>query len=94
MTKNKTKFTAATKIKYFEDQKLQYTYLYASIKKVQVTEEAFSSQKREHTALQNIKFLNFFLLLLVNFAFLDPYPLIRLNPDPIRIPDPGTQTDF
>jgi hypothetical protein len=46
MTKNKTKFIAATKINFLGDQKLQFSYLYASIKKVQVTEEAFSSQKR------------------------------------------------
>ncbi len=34
------------KTNFFLDQKLQFTYPYASIKNVQVTEEAFSSQKR------------------------------------------------
>jgi hypothetical protein len=40
------------------------------------TEEAFSPQrvKREHPALQNMKFLDFFLLLWVLFALLDPDP--------------------
>jgi len=32
-----------------------------------------------------MKFLNFFLLFWVIFALLDPDPLTRLNPDPIRI---------
>jgi hypothetical protein len=45
--------------------------------------------KREHPALQNMIFLNFFLLLWVIFALLDPDadpdPLTRLNPDLIRI---------
>jgi len=51
--------------------------------------------KREHPALQNMKFLIFFLLLWVIFAILDPDPdskygtnpdpRTRLNPDPIRI---------
>ncbi len=40
------KITAEKKIKFFQDQKLKFTYPQASIKKVQVTEEAFSSQKR------------------------------------------------
>jgi hypothetical protein len=33
-----------------------------------------SALKREHLALQNMKFLNFFLLLKVIFALLDPDP--------------------
>jgi hypothetical protein len=33
-----------------------------------------SALKREHPALQNMKFLNFFLLLWEIFALLDPYP--------------------
>ncbi len=44
---------------FFEDKKLQFTYPLPSVKDVQVTDEAFSSQKR-HPALQNMKFLNFF----------------------------------
>ncbi len=71
---------------FFFDQKLQFTYPQASIKNVQVSEEAFSSQKRpsntsKHELLKNV------LLLWVIFAFLvpDPDPLTRLNPDPIRI---------
>jgi hypothetical protein len=46
MTKNVTKIIAEKKFKFFGDQKLQFTYPYASINNVQVTEEAFSSQKR------------------------------------------------
>ena len=41
-----------------------------------------SALKREHPALQNMKFYNFFLLLWVIFALLDPDPLTWLNPDP------------
>ncbi len=40
------KFTAEKKYYLFFHHKLQFTYPYASIKNVQVTEEAFSSQKR------------------------------------------------
>ncbi len=88
MTKNKTKFIAATKINFLGDQKLQFTYLYASIKKVQVTEEAFSSQKRtSSTSKHEISYIYFFFCWSF-FAFLDPDPLTRLNPDPIRIPQP------
>jgi hypothetical protein len=47
MTKNLKEITAEKKIKIFLDQKLQFTYPYASIKDVQVTKEAYSSQK-EH----------------------------------------------
>jgi hypothetical protein len=43
------------------------------MKDVQVTKKA-SALKREHPALQNKKFLNFFLLLRVIFALLDPDP--------------------
>jgi hypothetical protein len=46
MTNNWKKITAGKKIKGFLDQKLQFTYPEASIKNVQVTEEAFCSQKR------------------------------------------------
>jgi hypothetical protein len=53
---------------------VQFTYPKASIKDIQVgTEEAFSSQKR-HPALQNMKFLNFLLILWVIFDLLDPDP--------------------
>jgi hypothetical protein len=45
MAKNWKKITAEKKLNFFY-QKLQLTYPYASIKYVQVTEEAFSSQKR------------------------------------------------
>jgi hypothetical protein len=45
---------------------LQFSYPSASIKDVQAAAKAFSPQKeREHPALQNMKFLNFFLVLWV-----------------------------
>ncbi len=55
--------------------------MYLSLGLGLVTEEDF----REHPAVQNLKFLNFFLLLRVIFALLDPDPLTRFNLDPIRI---------
>jgi hypothetical protein len=51
------------------DQKMQFTYLSASIKEVQAIGEAFSL-KREHPAVQTIKFSNFFKFLCVIFALL------------------------
>jgi hypothetical protein len=72
------------------------TYRKASIKGVQATGEAFSL-KREHPALQKMKFINFFLCLLAIFALLDPDPDYEsafgygsspgtpLNQDPIQI---------
>jgi hypothetical protein len=44
--------------------KLQFTYPLASTKDFQATEGAFSPQKnkKKHPALQNKKFLNFYLL--------------------------------
>ncbi len=55
------------------DQKLRFTYPYASINNVQVTEEALNSQKRpSNTSEHELKI--FFLLLWVIFALLDPDP--------------------
>jgi hypothetical protein len=65
-------------LSYF-DQKLQFTYAYASIKDVQATGKAFSPQKRT-SALHKIKFNNCFLLFWVIFARLDPDPGTLLNP--------------
>ncbi len=47
-------------------------------------QKRLSALKREHPALHNMKFLNFFLLLWVIFALLDPDTdaLTWLNPDP------------
>jgi hypothetical protein len=42
-----------------------------------------SALKREHPALQNMKFLNFLLLLWVIFALLDPDPNFDLDPYPV-----------
>jgi hypothetical protein len=61
-------------------------------KNVQVTEKAFSSQKRPSNdpTLQNMNFKKKFYLWVI-FALLIriPDPLTRLNPDPIRIRNPG-----
>ncbi len=84
MTKNWKKITAEKKLNFFLNQKLQFTYPKASIKNVQVTEEAFSSQKKPSNTSKH-ELINFFLLLWVIFALLDPDPLTRINPDPIRI---------
>jgi hypothetical protein len=70
MTKNLKKITAEKKIKFFLNQKPQLTYPLASIKYVQVTEEACSSQKRPSNTSKH----EFFLLLWVIFALLDPDP--------------------
>ncbi len=51
---------------YLFDQKLQFTYVQA------IGEEKSSALKREHPALQKMKFIDFFLCLLVIFALLDP----------------------
>jgi hypothetical protein len=50
-------------------------------------QEKPSALKREYPALQKMKFINFFLCLLVIFALLDPDTdsWTPLNPDPIRI---------
>jgi hypothetical protein len=59
--------------KKFFDQKLQFSYPWASIK--DVTKEAFSSQKRKSSTLKH-EISQFFLLFWVTFALLDS------NPDP------------
>jgi hypothetical protein len=69
----KKKITAEKKIKFFFYQKLQFTYPEASIKYVQVTEEAFSSQKRPSNTSKH-ELLQIFLLLWVIFGLLDPDP--------------------
>jgi hypothetical protein len=68
------------------------------------TEEAFSPQrvKREHPALQSMKFLDFFLLLWVLLALLDPDPDFEsgygstdlINPDTIRIRNQNTYANM
>jgi hypothetical protein len=72
------------------DQKLQFIYPYATIKDIQVTKEAFSSQKREHQALAKKKFLIFFyfcesflpswIRIRIPNTDLEPDPLTTLNP--------------
>jgi hypothetical protein len=63
----KLKKFIAEKKEILLDQKLQFTYPWASIKDVQVTEEAVSSQKRiSSTSKHEISY--FFLLLWVIFA--------------------------
>ncbi len=60
MTKNLKNITDEKKIQFVLDQKLQFSYPYAFIKNVQVTEEAFSSQTRtSNTSKHGIFFLLF-----------------------------------
>jgi hypothetical protein len=61
------------------------TAIYLSLGLHKDVQKKPSALKREHSALQNMIFLIFFLLLWVTFALLDPDLLTRLNPDPIRI---------
>jgi hypothetical protein len=54
---------------------LQFTCPQASRKDFQATEEALSTYKRTSTSTsKHMKFLNFYLLLWVTFALLDPDP--------------------
>jgi len=55
------------------DQRLHFTHPKASIKDVQVTKK-HSALKREHPALQNMKYLNFFSTFVGHYALLDPDP--------------------
>jgi hypothetical protein len=54
-------------LKNFFDQKLKFIYPKSSIQNVQARGEEPSALKREHSALQNMKFLK-------NFALLDQGP--------------------
>ncbi len=58
---------------HFFDQKLQFIYPLASLKDVQATGEALSSQ-REHPALQNMKILYFTKIAFV--CLIVPAPLL------------------
>ncbi len=72
MTKNYKKNLQLKKIKFF-GSKILFTYPWASIKDVQVTKEAFNSQKRtSRTSKHEIS--EFFLLLRVIFALLGSDP--------------------
>jgi hypothetical protein len=56
----------------FFDQKLQFTYPYASIKNIHSKLQL--SALGEHSSLQKMKFINYFILFWVIFALLDPDP--------------------
>ncbi len=75
------------------DQKLQFTYPYASIKNVQVTEEAFSSQKRPSNTSKH----ELFKKISTFVGHLDPDPDSESgSTDPIESrsnPDPNTDSD-
>jgi hypothetical protein len=84
------KITAEKKNEIFFDQKLQFTYPYASIKYVQVAEETFSSQKRPSNTSKH-ELLQFFFYFCGSFlpswiripnTDPDPDPPARLNTDP------------
>ncbi len=86
MTKNLTN-VQLEKMEFFWSKLSVYLFL-GLHKDAQATEE--------HSALENMKFLNFFLFSLVIFALLDPEPdpnpLTWLNTDPIRIRNTATNT--
>jgi hypothetical protein len=63
----------------FFSQKLQFTY---PKKRTPRLQENPSALKREHPALQHMKFLYFFLFLWVIFALLDPDSASQINADP------------
>jgi hypothetical protein len=75
MTKNGKKLTAGKKIiySYFFKSKIEI-YLFLGLRKGPTSYRKSSALKREHPALQNMKFLNFFLFFWVNFALLDLDP--------------------
>jgi hypothetical protein len=83
------------RIKDFDVQKLKkkntaeiFLYLLFNKKnnlRMSKLQEKPSALKREHPALQKMKFINFFLCLWIIFALLDTDPWTPLKPDPIRI---------
>ncbi len=79
-TKNWKKFTAGKFLLIFFDQKLQFTYSYASIEAVQATGEAFIPQKWTSSNLK----LEFSSLLWVILTLLDP------DPDPYSLCGSGS----
>ncbi len=86
-------------MKLFLDQKHQFTYPQAFIKNVQVTEEAFSSQKRPSNTSKH-ELLTIFLLLWCILVLLDPDQDSESgsgSTDPIKSgsnPDPDTDPDL
>jgi hypothetical protein len=75
MTKNRKKFTAEKKLNFLLDQKLQYTIPKPPYRKSKL-QKKHSTLKREHPALQKLKFLNFFYFC---GSFLPSW--IRMDPD-------------
>ncbi len=73
------------KIKFFLDQKLQFTFLSQGLHKGRPSyKRILHLSKEDIQHLKTWNFLIFFLLLWVIFALLDPDPLTWLNPDLIR----------
>jgi hypothetical protein len=65
---------------YFFDQKIAI-FLSLRLFKGRPQEKP-SALKREHPALQKIKFFTFFLFLWIIFALLNPDPTVQINADP------------
>jgi hypothetical protein len=85
MTKKVKNYSRKFFLIFFGSKTTIYLSLGLHIRNVQVGEEAFSSQKRSSNTSKH----ELLKLLLVIFALLDPDPLTRLNPDPIRIRNPA-----
>ncbi len=73
---------------FFFYQKLQFTYPWAS-----KFQKKPSALKREHPALQNMKFLQFFVLLWVIFALLDPDPDSEYGSGSTDLTESGSNLD-
>ncbi len=93
MTKNwRKKFTAEKKIIFFSSKTIIYLSLGLHKGRPGYKKKP-SALKRENSALQNMKFLNFFYFcgsffpswIRIGIPNTDPDPLTWLNPDPIRI---------
>ncbi len=77
MTKNWKKFTTETKFSYFFDKKFSI-YLSLGFHKGRQIYRRPSALKREHPAVQNMKFLDFFLFCELRIQNPDPDPLTWL----------------
>jgi hypothetical protein len=66
MTKNLTKITAGKNLGYFFDRKL-HLLIPRPPRKTSKLKEKLSALKRENPALQNMKFINFFIIFVGHF---------------------------
>ncbi len=84
------KIYSCKKIKFFLDQKVQFTRPPQRTSKLRKKPSAL---KREHPELQQMKFLNFFLLLWVIFVLLDPDPYSEYRSGSADPTESGSNSD-